>query len=194
MKLRVLNRKLHYWGAAVIALPVLIMIVTGLLLQLKKQISWIQPSEQRGVDNEPAISLAQVLEVCRNVSKAEVRSWADIHRVDVRPSQGILKVSAKNNFEIQIDTQTGKVLQVAYRRFDMIEAIHDGSWFHKWVKLGGFLPAALILLLLWMTGMYLFCLPMITRRHRSNEPRILSPPSGNQVLAVTEKSLWRQSQ
>ena len=32
MKLQSLNRKLHYWLAIVVALPVLIVIVTGLLL------------------------------------------------------------------------------------------------------------------------------------------------------------------
>jgi hypothetical protein len=37
MKLHSFNRKVHYWGAIIIALPVLIIISTGLLLQMKKQ-------------------------------------------------------------------------------------------------------------------------------------------------------------
>jgi hypothetical protein len=48
----------------------------------------------------------------------------------------------------------------------MIEAIHDGSWFHDAAKLWIFLPAAFVLLLLWLTGIYLFFLPIFTRRRQ----------------------------
>ncbi|SVB98753.1 uncharacterized protein METZ01_LOCUS251607, partial [marine metagenome] len=37
------TRKTHYWGAFVIILPISIVITTGILLQLKKEINWIQP-------------------------------------------------------------------------------------------------------------------------------------------------------
>jgi len=55
---------------------------------------------------------------------------------------------AKNNWEIQIDTQSGTILQQAYRRSDIIESIHDGSWFHDKVKLWIFLPTGIVLLIL----------------------------------------------
>jgi uncharacterized iron-regulated membrane protein len=166
MKFQVLNRKIHYWAAIVVAAPVLVIITTGLLLQLKKQVTWVQPPERKGTGKEPAVSWDQVLEVCRGVPEAQVQSWADINRVDVRPSRGMLKVWARNNWEVQIDGQTGEVLQVAYRRSDTIEAIHDGSWFHEGAKLWLFLPAGLTLLLLWFTGMYLFWLPIVVRWRR----------------------------
>lgn len=103
----------------------------------------------------------------------EVRSWADVNRIDIRPSKGMLKVWAKSNWEAQIDISTAEVLQVAYRRSDMIESIHDGSWLHEGVKLWIFLPAGLTLLLLWMTGMYLFVMPYLVkcrRRRRAGKP------------------------
>jgi hypothetical protein len=96
----------------------------------------------------------------------EIESWDDINRIDVRPSRGILKVWAKSNREIQIDTKSGDVLQTAYRRSDLIESFHDGSWFGDGVKLGVFLPAGITLLVLWLTGMYLFFLPIYVRRRR----------------------------
>jgi len=71
----------------------------------------------------------------------------------------MIKVQAKNYYELQIDSHSGKVLQVAYRNSDWLEAMHDGSWFHERAKLGIFLPAALIVLCLWISGMYLFFLP-----------------------------------
>jgi uncharacterized iron-regulated membrane protein len=166
MKFNVLNRKIHSWAAIVIALPLLVMIGSGIVLQLKKQSSWIQPPELSGTTGDPAVDFEQILETCRQIREMEVRGWSDINRVDVRPSKGMLKVWAKSNWEAQIDLRTGEVLQVAYRRSDMIEAIHDGSWFHEAVKFGLFLPAGIALLLLWISGIYLFFLPYIARLRR----------------------------
>src|SRR5262245_29033178 len=171
MKLQVLARKVHSWAAIVISLPLSVILVTGILLQLKKQVPWVQPPEPRGGGKEPTISFGRVLEVCRSVPEAGVESWADVNRVDVRPSRGMLKVWAKSDWEIQIDSRSGEVLQVAYRRSDTIEAFHDGSWFHDWVKMGVFLPAG-VGLLLWATGLYLFWLPVYVRwRRKRPAPR-----------------------
>ncbi len=174
MKLNLLNRKVHYWASIVVAVPILIVIVSGILLQTKKQFAWIQPTGLRGAGKNPSVSLPQVLEICRGIPEAEIESWDDVNRLDVRPSRGMLKVWAKNNWEIQIDTETGAVLQTAYRRSDIIESIHDGSFFHDNVKMLVFLPSGIALLLLWLTGMYLFILPIWIRRRRkiSSESRL----------------------
>lgn len=166
MKFNILNRKVHYWAAFAVSVPLLVIISSGILLQLKKQSAWIQPPELSGTAGDPSVSFDHILETSRRIGEMEVSTWADINRIDVRPSKGMLKVWAKNNWEAQIDTRTGAVIQVAYRRSDMIEAIHDGSWFHELVKLGLFLPAGVTLLILWITGMYLFALPYIVRRRR----------------------------
>jgi uncharacterized iron-regulated membrane protein len=166
MKLHSLNRKVHYWISIAVALPALVIICTGILLQMKKQFTWVQPEELRGAGREPTLEFFRILEICRKVPEAEVREWEDINRVDVRPSRGMLKVWAKNNWEVQIDIATGEILQVAYRRSDMIEAIHDGSWFHEYMKLWVFLPVGMILLVLWLTGIYLFWLPIFVRRRQ----------------------------
>jgi uncharacterized iron-regulated membrane protein len=170
MKLSVLTRKVHYWAAIIAALPLVVVIGTGLLLQLKKQLPWVQPPERRGSSKEPTLTLARVLEVCQSVSEAEVRTWADVERMDVRPSRGLIKVTAVNGWEVQIDATSGDVLQVAYRRSDLIEAMHDGSWFHPWAKLWLFFPAAVLLLLLWVSGVYLFWLPIVVKAMRPRRP------------------------
>jgi uncharacterized iron-regulated membrane protein len=163
------QRKVHYWLSIFAAIPLVVIIVSGTLLQLKKHLPWVQPTEQRGRGKELTLTMPQVLEICRTVHEARVQTWDDINRVDVRPSRGMLKVWTTSNWEIQIDTQSGEVLQVAYRRSDLIEAIHDGSWFHDGVKYGIFLPVAMILLLLWLTGIYLFVLPYLVRSRRRRE-------------------------
>jgi membrane protein YdbS with pleckstrin-like domain len=70
---------------------------------------------------------------------------------------------------MQVDLQTGESLHVAYRRSDLIESLHDGSWFHDRAKMWIFLPAAVIVLILWLTGMYLFVLPYSVRFSRWRE-------------------------
>jgi hypothetical protein len=159
MKFSVLNRKIHYWVSICIAIPVAVILGSGILLQLKKQIHWIQPMEQNGGGTAPAIEFDRILQICRSVPEAGVTTWDDVNRLDVRPSKGMLKVWCMNNWEVQLDIETGDVLQVAYRRSDLIEAIHDGSWFHDLVKYWLFLPTGICLIVLWMTGLYLFVLP-----------------------------------
>jgi uncharacterized iron-regulated membrane protein len=159
MRFSILNRDIHRWGSIITAVPVIVIIVTGIILQLKKDVAWVQPPTQIGVDSQPTISFDQILEVAKSVPKAEIDSWEDVDRLDVRPSKGIVKVRANSRWEIQIDTSTGKIHQVSYRRSDLIESIHDGSFFHDSAKLWVFLPTALVLALLWVTGIYLFVLP-----------------------------------
>jgi hypothetical protein len=162
---RIWNRRLHRWGAAAIALPFLLVICTGILLQLKKQFPWVQPPEKRGaVGAVPALSLHEILESARGVPHAGIQSWADVDRIDVRPGKGMLKVVGYSRWELQLDSSTGEILQVAYRRSDLIESLHDGSFFHPVAKLGVFLPSGMIVLALWGTGVYLWVLPYRARR------------------------------
>lgn len=154
-----LMRTTHYWGSIAIALPLLVVISTGVLMLVKKQVPWVQPIERRGQAKQPEIAFDQMLKTVKRLPLAEVSSWSDIDRVDVRPSKGMAKVRAKNNWEVQLDTKTGELLQVAYRRYDLISSLHDGSWFHPAAKLWVFLPNAVIVLGLLLTGLYLFVLP-----------------------------------
>lgn len=157
-------RKLHRWGAILIAIPFLVVLLTGLLLQVKKQSSWIQPPTAKSSDPGLSITFDTILEQAKSVPEASITSWDDIDRLDVRPEKGIVKVRAKNRWEIQLDTQSGEILEIAYRRSDLIEAMHDGSWFHDSAKLWIFLPSGLIVTGLWISGMYLFFLPKLHKR------------------------------
>ena len=154
------TRKTHYWGAFVIILPISIVITTGILLQLKKEVNWIQPPTSNAVHaNAPTISFDNILNSVKTADEANITSWDDVDRLDVRIDKGIVKVRGKNRWEVQVDTETGDVLQVAYRRSDLIESLHDGSWFHDKVKIWLFLPSGIILFVLWITGLYMFILP-----------------------------------
>jgi uncharacterized iron-regulated membrane protein len=169
---RIWNRRLHRWVAVVVALPFLVVATTGVLLQLKKQVAWVQPPEQRGSDPSArmAITFDDILAAARSVPAAGITSWEDVDRLDVRPGKGLIKVQGTRRWEVQVDAATGAVLQVAYRRSDLLESIHDGSFFHPLAKLGLFLPAGILVLTLWVTGIYLFLLPHRVRRARAHRP------------------------
>ena len=166
MKLSKLTRVSHRWGSIIALLPLMIIIASGIILQLKKVSPYIQPPTQHGAGTEPAISFERILEVARTVPEAEIESWEDVDRLDVRPGKGVVKVRCKNRYEVQIDTETAEILQVAVRRSDLIESIHDGSYFNDHFKLWVFLTARIVLAMLVITGIYLFLLPYLVRRKR----------------------------
>jgi hypothetical protein len=98
--------------------------------------------------------------------EAGIQNWSDIDRIDLRVDRGIAKIRANSGWEVQVDTQTAQVLHVAYRRSDIIETLHDGSFFADWIKLYIFLPTGILLIIMWGTGAYLFLLPRIAKRKK----------------------------
>jgi len=168
---KVLNRKVHIWGSIFIALPLLLLLITGFLLLLKKDITWIQPATMRGSGTAPTISFARLLSSLQKVEKLGVKSWEDITRIDIQPDKGIAKVSTVNSYEAQVDLVNAKVLQVAYRRSDLIESLHDGSFFHQKAKYFYSMPVAIALLLSLITGIILFIQPYCVkyRRRKKNK-------------------------
>jgi uncharacterized iron-regulated membrane protein len=171
----VLDRRIHYWAGAIIAIPALVLIASGLLLQTKKHWSWVQPTEYRGTGRTPAIDLHQLLQSVRNDPELGVTTWDDVNRIDVRPGRGVAKVWLNSGYEVQVDLGTGRIMHTAYRRSDLIEAIHDGSFFGgDWVKLGVFLPTGMTLLLLWGTGLWMWWVTFANKRRVRARKRALN--------------------
>lgn len=164
MKLHSLNRKVHYWASVFVAVPLLVIVCTGILLQVKKNFDWVQPPEIAGAVTEPALCLSRVIEICAAIPEAQISGWDDVARVEVRPGKALLKVVSTNRCEIQLCASTGNLLQIAHRRSDLIESLHDGSWFHPAAKLWVFLPAGVVLLGLLLTGVFLFFVPILAKR------------------------------
>ncbi len=183
-------RKIHRWGAILVALPFLIVLITGLILQVKKEFTWIQPPSQKGSISyqTPDIGFQKILDISSSDQQAAISSWEDIDRLDVRPDDGIVKVRSTEGWELQIDLRTGEILSSMKRRADLIESIHDGSWFHDQAKLWIFLPSAILVTILWITGIYLFFLPYFAKRQnrknlkRRRQKRYNEAPSKKELL------------
>jgi hypothetical protein len=166
LKLNKKIRQIHYWISPFIIVPVILIFTTGVLLQLKKQSNWIQPSIEKVSANKP-IMLISYLDAAKSIPQAEINSWDDIDRIDIRPDKGIAKIRSNNHWEIQIDSQTAEVFSVNYRRSDIIESVHDGSFFTDYVKFGWFLPTGILLIVVSISGIYMFLLPFVLRDKRA---------------------------
>ena len=160
MKLNIFTKKgmrtIHFWATIIVALPLFIIICTGILLMVKKEVSWIQPPTQKGMTQSFTVPPDTILSQLQNDPLLSVHHWSDVKRLDIRPSKGIIKIQLDNRIEVQMDGSTGTILQRAERNSDVIESLHDGSFFSAPVKYGLFLLSAIVLLLQLITGVYLF--------------------------------------
>ena len=140
----------HYWLGWIVIIPWAFVIASGLLLQVRYEVPWVMPVQQQGQGTVPKIEFPQVLETARQFPEYGVSDWKDVWRVYVYPNQGITTIRAKNRQEFQIDSATGEVLQVAVRRTDWLEDVHEGKWMG--LNLWLFLPVHILSLVLWLTG------------------------------------------
>lgn len=172
MKISRLIRDIHHWGSPVLMLPLGVIIIAGLFLMLKKDVEWIQPSTQRSaieVTGPPETSFAELYQAAAAIPELEISDWTEFDRIDVRSDRGIVKFIAPNRWEAQIDLVTLETLSLEYRRSDLFEQIHDGSFFADWIKTFIFLPVGFVLLFLWLTGIWLFFEPYIKRWKRKQK-------------------------
>jgi uncharacterized iron-regulated membrane protein len=158
------SRSWHRWAAIVVLAPALLIFATGILLHFKKVVPWIQPTEHRGTGTEPVISMEALLAAAVTAPEAGIAGWDDVARIDLRPGRGVAKVQARSGWEVQVDLGTGAVVQVAYRRSDLIESLHDGRFFGDVVAWAVFTPAGVVLMGLTVTGGYLWVVPILSRR------------------------------
>lgn len=166
-------RKTHLWVAVIVALPLLLRLVTGITLQVRKPVDFIQPTTEVGVSKyDPAVTHAQILAAVKEVPEMRVRSWDDIKAIDYRPKKNIIKVRNHTEFESQIDAKTGVIVKSGRRWNDTIARWHDGS---EWgMRLWLFFPLALLIVYLWISGLYLAIVETVrkipTGRRQSDPP------------------------
>jgi uncharacterized iron-regulated membrane protein len=175
-----LYRKLHRYVGSFLFVFFFLISVTGLLLGWKKHSGGlILPKTETGVSTDlknwlPYDTLHTIaIQVLRDSLPNENSIVVD--RIDARPGKGIVKFVFQDHYtEIQLDATTGKVLGVHQRTSDIIEQIHDGSILdfafstgNGQVKVGYTTVTGLSLLLLTVTGFFLWFNPIrIRRRNR----------------------------
>lgn len=142
-------RRWHIWAGVLSSLPALIILVSGLVLLLRRELPSIHPPTERGSQNAVQISFPQAVQ-------AAGIELADVKKAEIHPSRGIWKVRTKDSREIQVDGTTGAVLRNQPRHTGWWIGLHEGSSFSLWVTYGIFLPSTLAMLWLYGSGLYLF--------------------------------------
>lgn len=165
-------RLIHHWTSIVVIVTGGLVVVTGLLLLLKKDVDMIQPLVMTASKTGPSdASSIQIFDAAR--AGIPNLSWKAVDRIDIRTRDGVAKVVTKDYREVQVDLHNLEVLSVRRRNSDMLEQLHDGSFFGPWVKYGLMIPSGIALLVLWATGTYLFVIVRTAqlrkawRKHRS---------------------------
>ena len=155
------------------AILLLISAITGLLLGWKKQVDWLQPGTQRGeagelVDWKPISELSEAAVIAFR-QNAGPDANAEVDRMDVRPSKNVVKVRFEyEDYEVQVDGITGKVLNVGNRTADWIERIHDGSIVSDLFKLISMNLLSFGVFIMTITGLWLYFGP---KRYRAQRRR-----------------------
>ena len=160
-------RLVHYWASIFLVVTTLVVAVTGILLALKKDFDTLQPPvAQSSAPGLSELRVSQLLADIRTREGFEGITWREIDRIDIQPADGIAKVILSSRTEFQVDLQTGKVLQTGYRTSDFLESVHDFSFVGRYGKYLLSVPTGIALLVVWLTGTYLFIRPFLVRRRR----------------------------
>ncbi len=174
-------RKLHKWIGLINSLFLLLIAGTGFLLAIKSRVSWVRPEEKSGAERSASptrISVDQAMEAAFGVGDENLKKPSDVDRVDYRPKRNVFKVVAKEGYtEVQVDGNSGKVLQVATRTDQFIEDLHDLSFFNDTMKDFVLPVVAVGLGALSLTGIYIYANPVLRRRKFEAEKRRSTPPS-----------------
>jgi uncharacterized iron-regulated membrane protein len=160
-------RTWHHWIGISVVLFMFITSITGVLLGWKKNVEVLQPATLKGTSTnlQQWISFDRVAAAASAAVDSVVGRTLEIDRMDVRPDKGIIKVTFKEGYwEAQIDATTGKVLSVAQRHADWIEHLHDGSIISDGFKLLYTNYIGLGLLMLAITGFWLWYGPRRIRK------------------------------
>jgi uncharacterized iron-regulated membrane protein len=166
-------RPLHRWVGVPLTLFILMSGITGAVLGWKKNAEILQPENRRGAsadlrDWRPwhEVNEAAILGLAGHLP-ADERAGIEVDRYDVRPGHGVVKVQfTRRNWEVQVDPVTLEVLNVARRHSDWIEQVHDLSIISDNVKLVSMNILGLGLVVLSLSGLWLWYGPLRLRRQK----------------------------
>jgi len=164
-------RSLHKWIGVSVAFFMLITSITGVMLGWKKNVELLQPATLKGKSTDVAkwVSFETVSRSALHAIDSVTHEENSIDRLDVRYDKGIIKVLfIKGYWEVQVDATTGKALSVAQRHADWIEHIHDGSIISEFFKIIYTNYIGWGLLILAITGFWLWYGPRIIRKAKSH--------------------------
>lgn len=142
-------RKLHRIVALIILLPLMIVSVTGVVLLVRNQFEFIQPSAVKSTPVEGS-------QLLTFESITEQFGKENIEQIIYRPGKDSMAVRLMDATEVQIHPQTGEVLKSAKRRTNFLIDLHQGSWLGAFGQLGINVITGLGLIFLIISGIVIY--------------------------------------
>jgi uncharacterized iron-regulated membrane protein len=144
-------RKYHRIVSIFVALPFLIILLTGLALLMRNQFEFIQPEPVK-MQKESGLNLLTYEQI---IEKSGVLQES-IDQIIFKPKKFHLSLRLKNGEELQMHPQTGIILKKAMRRTNFLIDIHQGTIAGDVGQYLIALPTALCLLFLLISGLIIF--------------------------------------
>jgi uncharacterized iron-regulated membrane protein len=154
-------RKVHRYTGIFLFVFFFAIAITGLLLGWKKNsFGLILPASATGTSTnlEDWRSVNDLHRIADSTLLVTTGTKTDLtlDRIDIRKDKGIVKfVYIEDYWEVQLDGATGTPLQISQRRSDLIEDLHDGSFFDLYFRTKGE-PIKLIYTLIMGTALITF--------------------------------------
>lgn len=142
-------KKWHRWVAIAATLPLIFIVMTGLLLQLRNQFEWIQPKSLTSdlEEGRPYLTFEQIL---------STHGDDKVDQIILRPGKRNLSLRMKDGMEVQIHPQTGEVQKESYRMTSQLIEFHQGSWLGPAGQYGFHFGAGLGLAFLIVSGIAIY--------------------------------------
>lgn len=116
-------RKIHRIVGLIFFIPLLVISITGIILQLRAEFEYIQPKSVKVEwEDRPIVSMESLIQKFGK---------ENIDQVIWRPSKISLVIRLKGNMEAHIHPWTGEILKEAKRRTNILIELHQGSWMGK---------------------------------------------------------------
>ena len=173
-------RSIHKQVGLVASLFLLVLSITGFLLAIKSQASWMRPTSHKGevlTDYLAAIGPGHAMQSAFNLNDPRLKTPDDIDRLEYRVKDNLYKVLSKTGcLEVQVCGETAKVLGTGQRNDQLVEDLHDFSFFADALHTWGLPAIAVGLFALSVTGICMYATPVI-RRARFNRSQKTKPNS-----------------
>lgn len=150
----------HLWMGVLGSAAVLVICVTGILLNHKRALGLMPDAENpEPADLHEALPLQRLVELAGE-AVADGGAPPPVDRMDVRPSDGLVKIRFDDRevTEVTLDLALGRVLHVGERNDVFLEKLHSGEIFGEHGILMSDAAAALLTMLL-ISGYWIWLYP-----------------------------------
>ena len=144
-------RRYHRIVSLIIALPLALILLTGLILQLRQQFDFIQPQsiEMNEIQGRRLLTMDEIIQATK-------KNPEDIEQIIFKPKKFHLAIRLRGGDEIQLHPQTGKIFKIAHRYTNILIDLHQGSFFGTGWQYLVVLPTGMALVFLLVSGLIIY--------------------------------------